>query len=619
MPKLALTQAERTELASILAEEIEAAKLRSLVEDWFGVRFDLIAPGASAASAPEMLLSWVHNSDRTEQLITHLLRDAPKTPKLGIFLARLGQVDGTSPVQALLNLQGPMADWSVFSARMLQRGHQICRVEIDAKPKGTGVLIAPDQVLTSYHVIKDCLDPAAVTPTALPGAGAKIRCRFDYVTLTNGTELAPGFAVELASDWLGPASPEHPHDGKVLDLPDPPDCLGLLDYAVLKLAKPVGRTPIVSGGGAERGWVEFPKKTPVDIQLEPNQTLIIGQHPAGHALHIAFGPFKAMGTRNARLRYEVNTLPGSSGAPCFDLRFDLVAIHHAEVQAHKLNQGVPIGLIRDHIAAKGGLAPQASSGFVPLWQLSSGDPVLGRVELQQLAWAMRKASSPNRILVVKGERGSGRTFSIRILKGMFAGRSDVVVDYDMGAIQDKEPDSFLRDLARDLKLPVESAPARPTDRQSARWASTVLFDWFTAAFAERYPARVEAAFSIWIALDNFDRRSFMNEETFDILVRLLQGAPQLEPLRWLLIGRAPDPAKVPASLVREDTILEPGAEAVAEYLARYVEQNKKQTTRAMIDAMAPSVVAMAQASRHQEEPLLRTLARGTAAFAQGLS
>jgi hypothetical protein len=160
VPELALTEQERAELADILAEEVESAKLRTFVEGWFGEPFDLIAPGASAVTAPRAFLDWIVLKGHTRTLVTHLLRDVPKTPKLMIFLARLGGTPGDSPLQALLNFQGPMQDWVVFGAHMQRRGHQICRIEIGGKPIGTGVLVSQDRVLTAFHVIASCVQQA---------------------------------------------------------------------------------------------------------------------------------------------------------------------------------------------------------------------------------------------------------------------------------------------------------------------------------------------------------------------------------------------------------------------------------------------------------------------------
>ena len=49
-----------------------------------------------------------------------------------------------------------------------------------------------------------------------------------------------------------------------------------------------------------------------------------------------------------RIRYATNTLPGSSGSPCFTLDWIPVALHHygdPSFGGAKYNQGVPLSAI----------------------------------------------------------------------------------------------------------------------------------------------------------------------------------------------------------------------------------------------------------------------------------
>ena len=54
---------------------------------------------------------------------------------------------------------------------------------------------------------------------------------------------------------------------------------------------------------------------------------------------------------------RTNTSPGSSGSPCFDKGWNLVALHHSGDPAGVLrhNQGVPIGAIRRLLESRGKL------------------------------------------------------------------------------------------------------------------------------------------------------------------------------------------------------------------------------------------------------------------------
>jgi hypothetical protein len=73
-----------------------------------------------------------------------------------------------------------------------------------------------------------------------------------------------------------------------------------------------------------------------------------------------------------RVRYRVNTEPGSSGSPCFDRNWDIVALHHAgaykDDAKDRFNQGIPIGRIVADLRSQGidpsALKPPAAADVV---------------------------------------------------------------------------------------------------------------------------------------------------------------------------------------------------------------------------------------------------------------
>ena len=96
--------------------------------------------------------------------------------------------------------------------------------------------------------------------------------------------------------------------------------------------------------------------------------ILIAQHPDGQPMKLALDTdavdrakgfwLNAPGTR---LRYATNTEGGSSGSPCFDFDWRLVALHHygdPKTNGTNLrkfgdyNQGVPIGVIRDRLTRR---------------------------------------------------------------------------------------------------------------------------------------------------------------------------------------------------------------------------------------------------------------------------
>ena len=61
----------------------------------------------------------------------------------------------------------------------------------------------------------------------------------------------------------------------------------------------------------------------------------------------------SVNANGTRIRHRTNTDPGSSGSPCFDKNWDLVALHHIGDPnfdpAHKpeWNEAIPVKAIRD--------------------------------------------------------------------------------------------------------------------------------------------------------------------------------------------------------------------------------------------------------------------------------
>ncbi|MFO0648128.1 MAG: serine protease [Polyangiales bacterium] len=219
------------------------------------------------------------------------------------------------------------AQWVANYQAMMGR---VALVHTGAKGSGTGFLIGPDLVLTNWHVV-ECVANGSVSP-------ADVTVRFDYWRPPGG--LADQFTdVKLAPQWLIDHSPWSAADIDVntTALPRPDE----LDFALLRLARPIGSE---TRDGAPRGWITLPKET----RVSPGQSVLILQHPNGHPLRLAFDGVLSMNANNTRVRYRTNTLPGSSGSPCFDQNWTLLALHHAGDPrlASTYNEGVPAAAIR---------------------------------------------------------------------------------------------------------------------------------------------------------------------------------------------------------------------------------------------------------------------------------
>jgi V8-like Glu-specific endopeptidase len=236
----------------------------------------------------------------------------------------------------------PTLDAHLWATRMLKLEGQVCKVEVGNGTVGTGFLVGPDAVLTNYHVLRDVIDGAA--------PATKVRFRFDYKQLATGA-TSDGVVAALAgpakADWLVDSSKYSQAEAD--DEPDrAPPKTDELDYALVKLDKLVG--------APDRGWIRLPAAEP---HLAPEMAINILQHPNGEPLKVAFDTDArvALVHDGLRVRYATTTRGGSSGSPCFDINWNLIALHHygdpAQHHDPKYNQGIPIHLIRARLTQLG--------------------------------------------------------------------------------------------------------------------------------------------------------------------------------------------------------------------------------------------------------------------------
>src|SRR5204863_1924748 len=87
----------------------------------------------------------------------------------------------------------------------------------------------------------------------------------------------------------------------------------------------------------------------------PHSPLFIIQHPKGEPIKLNLDTNSIIGLvddRRLRVRYATNSEPGSSGSPCFDQNWQLIALHHAGDHefAPQYNEGIPIDAIVRRLA-----------------------------------------------------------------------------------------------------------------------------------------------------------------------------------------------------------------------------------------------------------------------------
>jgi hypothetical protein len=334
-----------------------AVDMNLLISDYFSPEsFQNIAPVGPGINYDFQLFQLIEHarmSDWLPDLVAAAYERRPKNPDLAAFAKDLGvagpRLDNPTgkPLEEIIQENAQFINPALFEQRLPILTGQVCWVEIPGGG-GTGFLVGPDLLLTNDHVIERVRKGDA--------AWQDVRCIFDFKQTADGANLDKKKlpAVKLVNDagkWLVDRLPPSQFDWDPT-LGDAPETE--LDYALLRLAEPIGDSP-VGGDTADsvllknpqpRGWID------VNVQPAPlsvgNQVFLL-QHPKGEPLRLSIGTVKEFnGEKRTRMRYDANSQDGSSGSPCFNADLQLVALHHAYDPAfpRKWNQAVPLDKIK---------------------------------------------------------------------------------------------------------------------------------------------------------------------------------------------------------------------------------------------------------------------------------
>ena len=363
-------------IKTAIVDSFEVEELEQLALVYLNIKFGaVVGPGAFETRALKLVIH-TNNRNITCDLIRAAFAERPLVPEwqelnklcnagpaLAVQAAGVAQVAAAQlypdalaglapgdtmparPRQAVLeSVVRPrlrIMNMEIWRSREASVSAQVCRIDVGGEPKGTGFLVGPNLVLTNHHVLTKLI--------AGEVGAADIRCVFDYKRLADGT-VNQGRPVGLAAEWLVDKSP--PSRGEIEGRPDDtPPTLDELDFALIRLADALGSAPVATAAAGPRGWVGLPVAQP---PLPANAPMIIVQHPNSEPISMALDTSAVQGfnANRTRVRYATNTEPGSSGSPCFDFDWSLVALHHMgdpNWRNPTFNEGVPIGLIAERI------------------------------------------------------------------------------------------------------------------------------------------------------------------------------------------------------------------------------------------------------------------------------
>jgi endonuclease G, mitochondrial len=332
---LKLSKDDRKNLRQALTSSFPSyPTLKIFVSDNFDLRLNEIATSTATAIAADDLIEHFEAGSQDgdiADLILALQQERPRNPDVQKLMGRLQgflqQRWVLDPSSAIGPATGPAAGLSFelphayddaqleaflpqplsYEADLgkLQRGlrlaNAVCRVAFtDRATTGTGVLVAPDLILTNYHLLSQ---QALADPIQLAEAAKALVCEFGFVSEEHNTPVKPDtFAIDSSQPVVSWSPPSE------------------LDYVLLRVEPQIATAshikPLLLGS-----TVPLPS---------PKAGLNLLQHSEGNLMQVSLSASGVVSVDLARHRvwYVNRTQGGSSGSPCFNDDWQMVALHH---------------------------------------------------------------------------------------------------------------------------------------------------------------------------------------------------------------------------------------------------------------------------------------------------
>ena len=293
--------------------------LKEMVRYKLGKRLDEItSPTLPLKDNVYELIDWAEEQGKLQALIFGAHKQNYGNPKLKKFVQTVTRerfiVDSlahTHPIGPDINWRGKteelelqgffqkQPDWYDvdFLMKAIEQAASVCKISIPSQnTKATGVLIADRLVLTNYHVFKfeEADDLQA-----------------------NALEAIIEFGCFTRDDSLNNRKKSFRLDRQEPIIHSSP--IKKLDYVLLKVENDISQAKDI-------------KPAQWKVGNSPQTGIHLLQHPQGDSMKLSIsndgitGIYEDVGL----IQYVNKTAGGSSGSPCFDDDWKLVALHHAE-------------------------------------------------------------------------------------------------------------------------------------------------------------------------------------------------------------------------------------------------------------------------------------------------
>ncbi|MFI9817613.1 trypsin-like serine peptidase [Saccharothrix variisporea] len=445
----------------------------------------------------------------------------------------------------------------VSARRFLDSCDRVCRIDVDGEHRGTGVLVRPTLVATAAHVVQALVRLDGGVMAALPGSREALRLTFGYaedylpapageprgagglqaVRGSDEVRVFQGEVAELHAQWLAwcslPTASERLGLEDVRDIAGITDADGPWDLALIRLAQPRRvdrRTRLSTQPPAD--------PFPVHVLHHPGRA-----SGTAEPLLWSIGRLdEQLGAPAVRYLHDANTVAGSSGAPVFDDEWRVVALHQgggrtlqavgdaAGVLAQARNRAVPVCRWLAKLDELEDVVPYLQEVGGP----AGPRRVVGRRGTQERLWRALREGAPaeDRLLVVRGEPGTGLRFTKRLVGEYVRRYSDgVVVSLDVANALGTDAAGFAEHIAGALSAGLDVACGAPVTTGQSRVRDGI---------APRLGAVLDGvggSRAVWLVFEGFDRARVSDQHGIDNLLLSLIGAlPDYRTVRLVMVS-----------------------------------------------------------------------------------
>lgn len=273
------------------------------------------------------LLKFTQARGWTEALLRQAVARRPGNPKLAALRRRLCLAPApfagrNAGFQARVLEHSGLVTVGRWSQGQAASERPVCQIRRGKQALGTGFLVAPDLVMSNWHVFQDTLGSGKLGPSE------QFSACFDYRGDGAGAVADEGINVAFAADAVRAASPRED-----------------LDYVIVALSERTGDAPMPDG--KPRGWLYLGTR-----EFEDNEAMIVLQHPAGRTMEVSMGAVTGWHKAGAVFEHTAETDNGSSGSPCFGADWTLLGLHHrVDPETGERNRGIAASAIRQRMGA----------------------------------------------------------------------------------------------------------------------------------------------------------------------------------------------------------------------------------------------------------------------------